>query len=175
MHIIQFQNFNVCVYGLEVMLSSLTGICAFILVSALMSVPFLWIPYMAGSVPIQQSAGGFHAKNQFRCTTLFTLIYLLSLIICLGVPLDKYWLFITSAINLAIILRYSPVIMSSKPLQDKQKVINWKISILTGIINCLISAVAIIVVEQIKFALSMYFIGSIMAGIYIMVAVISNF
>ena len=68
-------------YGLELLYSSLAGVVALIIISAILGKPFLWIPYLAGFVPLRLSGGGYHAKTHFHCIFTFSLLYSLVLVI----------------------------------------------------------------------------------------------
>ena len=80
-------------YGLELLYSSLAGVVALIIISAILGKPFLWIPYLAGFVPLRLSGGGYHAKTHFHCIFTFSLLYSLVLVIEImcTVPM-KAWL-----------------------------------------------------------------------------------
>lgn len=56
-------------YGIELLLSSLAGILALAAISLFLRVPFLWIPYLGGFIPIRLLGGGYHAKTHRSCIT----------------------------------------------------------------------------------------------------------
>lgn len=124
-------------YGLELLYSSLAGVVALIIISAILGKPFLWIPYLAGFVPLRLSGGGYHAKTHFHCIFTFSLLYSLVLVIEImcTVPM-KAWLF-PCLTNLIIILLFSPVEAPNKPLKENQCRKNRCNSLILGLTNLL--------------------------------------
>ena len=118
--VIASKTIHIYAYGLELLYSSLAGVVALIIISAILGKPFLWIPYLAGFVPLRLSGGGYHAKTHFHCIFTFSLLYSLVLVIEImcTVPM-KAWLF-PCLTNLIIILLFSPVEAPNKPLKENQ-------------------------------------------------------
>lgn len=79
--VIDPQKIHIFAYGLELLYSSLAGVLALIIISAVGKKPFLWVPYLAGFVPLRLSGGGYHAKTHFHCVFEFSLLYSLVLLI----------------------------------------------------------------------------------------------
>ena len=110
-------------YGLELLYSSLAGVVALIIISAILGKPFLWIPYLAGFVPLRLSGGGYHAKTHFHCFFTFSLLYSLVLVRDnvhstdegLAVPMsyksNNYFIILTSGSTKQTVKR--------KPMQEK--------------------------------------------------------
>lgn len=107
-------------YGLELLYSSLAGVVALIIISAILGKPFLWIPYLAGFVPLRLSGGGYHAKTHFHCVFEFSLLYSLVLLIVRACVLPMIVLPIVCTVTLVIILIFSPVTAPNKPLKECQ-------------------------------------------------------
>ena len=78
--IIEAKAIRIYAYGLELLYSSLAGVVALMIISAVCEKPFQWIPYLAGFVPLRLSGGGYHAKSHFRCIFTFSLLYFLVLL-----------------------------------------------------------------------------------------------
>lgn len=57
--VIDPQKIHIFAYGLELLYSSLAGVLALIIISAVGKKPFLWVPYLAGFVPLRLSGGGY--------------------------------------------------------------------------------------------------------------------
>lgn len=161
-------------YGLELLYSSLAGVVALIIISAILGKPFLWIPYLAGFVPLRLSGGGYHAKTHFHCIFTFSLLYSLVLVteILCTVPM-KAWL-IPCLTNLIIILLFSPVEAPNKPLKENQCRKNRYNSLILGLTNLLgFIVLAFLYTTQYSWV-NMYFAGSSMAGLSMLLVVIKK-
>ena len=116
--VIEAKNIRVYAYGLELLFSSLVGVAAVIIISAVFGKTFLWVPYMAGFVPLRLSGGGYHAKTHSHCIFAFSLLFSLILLTerLFAIP-AKAWL-IACFVNLVIIFLFSPVAATNKPLKE---------------------------------------------------------
>ncbi len=73
--VIEAKATHIYAYGLELLFSSLGGVVALIIISTVCGKPFLWIPYLAGFIPLRLSGGGYHAKTHFRCVFTFKYVF----------------------------------------------------------------------------------------------------
>lgn len=119
--IIETGKARIYAYGLELLYSSLAGVAALLIISAICGKPFLWIPYLAGFVPLRLSGGGYHAKTHFRCIFTFSFLYFLVLFTERLYPIPVKACLITCSINLVIILLFSPVAAPNKPLKESSR------------------------------------------------------
>ncbi len=116
--IIEAKKICIYAYGLELLFSSLAGVVALIIISAVYGKPFLWIPYLVSFIPLRLSGGGYHARTHFRCIFTFSLLYALVLLVeGLYTITVREWL-IVCLVNLAIIFLFSPVVAPNKPLKE---------------------------------------------------------
>ena len=161
-------------YGLELLYSSLAGVVALIIISAILGKPFLWIPYLAGFVPLRLSGGGYHAKTHFHCVFEFSLLYSLVLLIVRACVLPMIVLPIVCTVTLVIILIFSPVTAPNKPLKECQHRTSRQNSITLGIGN-LIGCILLFSLFTFQNQwINMYFAGSSMAGFSMLLAVINK-
>lgn len=173
-NIIEARAIRIYTYGLELLFSSLAGVVALIIISAACGESFLWIPYLAGFVPLRLSGGGYHARTHFRCIFTFSLLYsLVMLIERLYTILVRAWL-IACLVNLIIILLFSPVAAPNKPLKECQGRTNRRNSQYLGLINLLGCVVLVFLCTPQNSWVNMYFAGSSMAGLSMLLAVIKN-
>lgn len=172
--VIAFKTIPIYAYGLELLYSSLAGVVALIIISAILGKPFLWIPYLAGFVPLRLSGGGYHAKTHFHCFFTFSLLYSLVLVIEImcTVPM-KAWLF-PCLTNLIIILLFSPVEAPNKPLKENQCRKNRCNSLILGLTNLLGFIVLDFLYTTQYSWVNMYFAGSSMAGLSMLLVVIKK-
>ena len=131
--VIDPQKIHIFAYGLELLYSSLAGVLALIIISAVGKKPFLWVPYLAGFVPLRLSGGGYHAKTHFHCVFEFSLLYSLVLLIVRACVLPMIVLPIVCTVTLVIILIFSPVTAPNKPLKECQHRTSRQNSITLGI------------------------------------------
>lgn len=165
---------HIYAYGLELLYSSLAGVLALIIISAVGGKPFLWTPYLAGFVPLRLSGGGYHAKTHFRCIFTFPLLFSFVLLIerMYTIPM-KAWL-IFCLVNLIIILLFSPVAAPNKPLRECQYRTNRRNSLFLGICNLLGCVVLVFLFNAHNQWINMYYAGSSMAGLSMLLAVIKK-
>lgn len=172
--IIEAKTPHIYAYGMELLFSSLVGVVALIIISTIFGTPFLWIPYLAGFIPLRLSGGGYHAKTHFRCIFTFSLLYSLVLLIEIfyAIPV-RVWL-ITCLVNLIIILLFSPVAAPNKPLKECQGRTNRRDSLLLSLANLFGCVVLVFLCTSQNSWVNMYFAGSSMAGLSILLAVINK-
>ncbi|MGN1157293.1 MAG: accessory gene regulator ArgB-like protein, partial [Agathobacter sp.] len=166
--VIEAKTTHIYAYGMELLFSSLVGVVALIIISTVCGKPFLWIPYLAGFIPLRLSGGGYHAKTHFRCIFTFSLLYSLVLLIEIfyAIPV-RAWL-IACLVNLVIILLFSPVAAPNKPLKECQGRTNRRNSLFLSLANLFGCVVLVFLCTPQNSWVNMYFAGSSMAGLSIL-------
>lgn len=172
--VIEAKAIHIYAYGLELLYSSLAGVVALIIISAVYGKLFLWIPYLAGFIPLRLSGGGYHAKTHFRCVFTFSLLYSLVLLIesVCTIPVKIY--LVTCLANLVISLLFSPVAAPNKPLKESQGRTNRRNSLILGIGNLLGYVMLVFLFNIHNQWINMYIVGSSMAGLSMLLAVINK-
>lgn len=172
--VIEGKAIRIYAYGLELLYSSLAGGVVMIAISAVCGKPFLWIPYLAGFIPLRLSGGGYHAGTHFRCIFTFSLLYALVLLIesLYTVPVRER--LIACMVNLVIIFVFSPVVAPNKPLKECQRILNRRNSLFLGLANLFGCVVLVFLFPPKSQWVSMYFAGSSMAGLSMLLAVINK-
>lgn len=161
---------NVYSYGLELLLSTVTGVLTLTIISILGSEPFLWLPYLAGFIPIRLTGGGYHAHSHRNCILAFATIYLITFNVCRSIP-NHIWI-VGSIVNLIIIIMFSPVEANNKPLKEKQRKFKRAESLFLGVINlAIIILITLLQLECTKW-INLYYAGNSMASLSLLVAVI---
>lgn len=172
--IISLDKRNIYVYGLELLLSSFVGILALAVVSLIVKVPLLWMPYLAGFIPLRLTGGGYHAKSHRACILTFTAAYILSMLLIKYVSFSQIAIVLSASAAFVITLAFSPVEAHNKPLSNERKKDNRKRSIILGLCNIVLAMLAVFFhFAQAPFILS-YFIGNAAAAISMVVVVIIN-
>lgn len=93
------------------------------------------IVFSLGYIPIRSFAGGYHAKTPQMCTIFSSLMILIVLLIMKFIPLPNIVILLIWIISLIIILALSPVPDTHKPLDDIEKVVYRRKTIVLLIIN----------------------------------------
>ena len=160
-------------YGIELLLSSLAGILALVTISLFLRAPFLWIPYLAGFIPIRLLGGGYHAKTNRSCITAFSFLYVASLAAEKTHIISSVFPLFSCVSNMTIMFLFAPVVPLNKPLTAKRRVANQCFCLLLGVLN-LGLGILCSSAHWSNHWLMMYFAGSGMAGLSILLAVINN-
>lgn len=162
---------RVYAFGLELLLSSTAGVLALVAASILGKKPLVWVPYLAGFVPIRVTGGGYHAKSHRNCISVFTTVYLIVFFLADAVAVPVLFWILTSVVNLLILHLYSPVEARNKPMKENQRKQNRQKSICIGITNLVIAMVLSLLYQKCPNWITMYFAGSSMACLSMLVAV----
>lgn len=172
--VIESKAIHIYAYGLELLYSSLAGVVVLIIISVVCGKPYLWIPYLLGFALLRLSGGGYHAKTHFRCVFTFSLLYSLVLLIesVCAIPVKIY--LVTCLANLVIILLFSPVAAPNKPLKESHGKTNRRNSLMLGIANLLGYIVLVFLFNVHDQWVNMYIVGSSMAGLSMLLAVINK-
>lgn len=172
--IISFEKKNIYVYGLELLLSSIAGILALITVSLIVKAPLLWIPYLAGFIPLRLTGGGYHAKSHIGCISIFTTAYIMSLFLISQVSISRFFVLIATIVVFILILIFSPVEACNKPLSKERKKSNRNKSIFLALGNIVFAIITVIFqLAHFRF-ISLYFIGNVAAAVSMVVVMIIN-
>lgn len=173
-HIICEKQIAVYTYGLELVFSSSVGIIALALVSFVGGKPFWWLPYLMGFIPIRLTGGGYHAASHRNCIVLFTVFYAVNLSIFSSFIIPKETWVLICTVNVFILFIFSPVEAKNKPLHAAKREKNRKRSLLLGRINLSVAVCLSILQNNIPSWVILYFAGSTMACVSIMLAVVIN-
>lgn len=141
--ILDKEKIELCTYGMELLLSSATGVLALVLVSVCIRKPLLWLPYLSGFVALRLSGGGYHAKTHKECIIKFTSMYVIFIILSRYLCNLDYFPVITSFLVLMITLYCSPVEAGNKPLKSDVYKINRRKSVLLSTVNYAVSLILV--------------------------------
>ena len=121
--IVDIEQRDVYIYGLEVILLNGGLLIAFLIISLLCSEMINFWAYLIFFLPLRIFSGGYHAKTSECCFILSTVMYGFSVAVTKFLPLlylDFYW-WTAGAISLIIILIFAPLINPNNPLNEFQK------------------------------------------------------
>lgn len=117
---------NIVIYGIEAILSSMIGVLLLLIISLVFRRALLWLPFMAGFVPLRISGGGYHARTHTRCYALIASTFLVALLCSLYYDIRFVPDIVVTMISCALIFRLAPVAAPNKPLKDDQWLMNRK-------------------------------------------------
>lgn len=114
---------EVCVYGLELLISDTIVITITMILSIITNTFFYTILLLSVFIFLRCQSGGFHASSHFRCNVLFFAAYIVSLLLVkfISVSIMKYVAIIMSVISLIEIFLYAPIEHPNKPISKKKK------------------------------------------------------
>jgi accessory gene regulator B len=167
--IIDSKEFQIHVYGLELLLSATINFVFVFIISIIFHVFTETLLFLAAFIPLRTIAGGFHAQTHRNCILLFTIVYFLFAWLIPIIPpiyLVQYILF-AGFISTILIWKYAPVETENKPLSDKEKVVLRKKSLILSGFNLLVS------IAGIRFSnlrLAFYVSGILAAAVSLLVA-----
>lgn len=122
-NIIDLDECNIFIYGLEIILLNGSLLMVFSVISILNhQLTCLWC-YILFFIPLRIFSGGYHAKSSTICFICSIIIYCISIAIILLFPFlyqIRFWKMI-GTISIIIISRISPLINGNHFLNDNQK------------------------------------------------------
>ena len=138
--IVDIQQRDIYVYGLEVILLNGSLLIVFLIASLLCGEMINFLAYFLFFLPLRLFSGGYHAEKSESCFVLSTIMYGLSIAITVFFPLlyqNWKWI-IAGVISVVVILVLSPMVNENNPLTKAQRKRN-------RIIVCVLLAVDLVV------------------------------
>lgn len=172
--IIPSESSEAYVYGVQLLLSTLLNIICIAVISGLAALPFAWIPFLAGFIPLRITAGGFHAKTPLRCFITFCGTYLIfiSLVLHLHDSGIRLAILSNSIVTVLAVCLCSPIPASNKPLSDEEIPQKRMLSIVITSVLLLISLSSIKFNAVLSFTLYMTF-GELIAAVFLLTSKIA--
>lgn len=121
--IVDIEQRDVYIYGLEVILLNGELLIAFLIISPLCGEMLNFWAYLIFFLPIRIFSGGYHAETSERCFILSTIMYGISVTVTKFLPIlytDFYWQ-ISGIIAVSVTLFFAPLINKNNPLNKSQK------------------------------------------------------
>jgi len=114
--IIDSEEREVYEYSFELLLSATFSLIVLIGIAITTGTMFFTILYLIGFIPLRLVAGGYHAKNHFRCFLILMFVY--SLFLLTTFILSSMQMTIVSLINIAVSIL---LVILFAPSEDKNK------------------------------------------------------
>ncbi|MCL2221562.1 MAG: accessory gene regulator B family protein [Oscillospiraceae bacterium] len=155
--IISVDDREVYEYSFEVIISTFISFLALAVFAIITCTVGYTALYLLGFIPLRVVAGGYHAKNHFRCITLFMCIYGTYLLLLTLFPYELLLQLIvaTSALSLALVYLLAPSEDRNKPISDEQKAIYKRKSKIVIICFAAIIGVLSVFISDLRIPLSL--------------------
>lgn len=174
-HIIPIESSEAYVYGVQLLLSTLLNIICIAIISGLATLPFAWIPFLAGFIPLRITAGGFHAKTPLRCFFSFCGSYFIFIAIALRLPESGMQLaiLVNSIVTVLAVYLCSPIPAANKPLSDEEIPQKRMLSFVVASVLLLFSLSSIKLNTALFFTLCMTS-GELVAAVFLVIGKVKN-
>ena len=153
-------------YSFEIMLSTLQSFFALAVLALVFGTVLETTIFLAGFVPLRLIAGGYHAKNHFRCFLILMFVYSSLLMTLSYLPLEyMVAVIITSClVSGVLVFLFAPSEDNNKPITSEETTRFRKKSRIAIACNSVVLVVITVFVTDKKYALSLAF-GIITVGL----------
>jgi len=144
-------------YSFEILLSTLQSFCALAILSIISGTVLQTILFMSGFVPLRLIAGGYHAKNHFRCFIILIFVYVAFLSVLCFLPADNTIpvIILSSLLTVLLVFIFAPSEDSNKPISSKETIrFRQRSRLAVACYIVLISVVTVFISEK-KYSLSL--------------------
>lgn len=152
---------EVCSYGLELFVSGVLNIGIVLCISLILGHDTEAVLFLIGFIPMRLFAGGYHADTHFHCCIIFSGLYLLSTLLNLIRNTVTLGMFVV--VEMIIIYLLAPVPSPNKPISERKRRKNRKISICIVLFNICIYMMFLLG-ERSSLLSVPYFIGGFLAS-----------
>lgn len=120
-NLINSEQFEICKFGIKQMLNILLNISTTIVIGVFFHEVCISLLFLALYIPLRSYAGGYHAKTELQCYISSILLMITVLLATKYVYLSCFVCIIMFLISCIAILLIAPVEDSNKPLDDLEK------------------------------------------------------
>lgn len=157
-NIIDSDELDIYQYGFEIVISTFLGFLLTVTIGIALHMFALSLLYYIIFVILRQMTGGYHAKTYLQCNVIFTLVSFLTLGMTKISLLSEQYTFLTHVLCLVAailtILIYAPVENPNIPLDNVQRSVNHKRSVVSSVILSAISCSLFFSMPQISLLIS---------------------
>jgi len=157
---------DVYVYSFEVLFSTLLSFLALAVLAVFTRTVLETAIFLLGFVPLRLIAGGYHAKNHFRCFLILMCVYCTFLMAIFFLPPSYIEPVILSSVILSVLLVFliAPSEDSNKPITGSEKVRFRKASRLAVVCYVIVIGLGIVLLPEKIYSCSLA-LGIITVGI----------
>lgn len=162
---------EICIYGLEVFISTLVYNGIFLLCALITKTLIESLCYFVGFFIVRHFCGGFHANTYLKCHILFFLMHIIFIILIKLIPAS--WFFFLQLLLLFLsvvsIILFAPVDHKNKEFTPGEYKYFRKCSIVYAIVLACLGGCALFLVKLYAFTLS-FLIGTFVAVVSMLIA-----
>lgn len=164
------------IYSFELLFSTVFNFIGIAIVSWIVGSLFYGALFVLTFLPIRLSAGGYHAKKHITCILGFNFIYIGFCIILVSLPISLYSSYIAASalISLILILLFSPVEASNKPLRPYERKRQRKRSIALASSIISIALIASVLFSRLLPLICWFISGLLCASLLLLYAKLHN-
>lgn len=175
-NVIQQDDAEIYEYGMQLVLSTIANVLLIMLISVIVRLPLVWLPFLIAFIPLRTTAGGYHARTHFFCilsfcTTFFIFIMLIKTFTFFS---TEIYLSICAVGSLALIFGMSPVQASNKPLTKDEAVRNRTKSLVIATFFMIPMILAIAIPALKGEYIAAFYSGELSAALSLVVAKMRN-
>lgn len=128
------------VYGAEVLLLNLINIIMALVISIVSKSLLHFIAFIIVFAPLRIFTGGYHAKTTKKCFIVFTMLYVLSVVLVKAAPklYTNSLALVGFATTLMVVILCAPIVHTNNPLSAEEHQRNRLVSIILAIIDSLL-------------------------------------
>lgn len=168
--IINSDDIDIYQYGFEIIISTAIGFTLIILIGTILNMLPLSLIFYIIFVSLRKFTGGYHAKSYFKCNLVFVSIYLFTIFMTkITIISEQYNFFVNTLLLVVVSLtvwRYAPIENPNKPLDEEQRKINHKYSIISTAILSAVSCGLYFYFPQVAVVIA-YTLGSVAMLIWV--------
>lgn len=171
MRILNNEDAEICIYGLQIILSSIISMFLVLFVSICRKDIVTGFVYLASYCTTRAFSGGYHASSHFKCISIFALSYILMANFQELWPVKCVPFILLICVGITIL--FSPEDALNNPISNKSKKAMKKKAVINILIWLLVSLLFVIVREEkiAKFITS----GVVMCDILVILNVLSKY
>jgi accessory gene regulator B len=142
--IVEFDDFEVSIYGLEIILSTVFEIGGLVAIGVVLGLLKEVLVFVVFFSTLRIHSGGYHAKTCLKCFLFITMMTLGTIFAVKSLNILQNIFTITTVliISIIIILKYSPISSPNKEVSIDERNFHRRISIVTVIIQSSIIVIA---------------------------------
>ncbi len=147
-NIIDFDDYEIYVYGLELLISNILEILGLIVIAYIFNCILEMIIFIVFFSLLRVNSGGYHAKTCFSCFILISYMSLSSITAIKNIKFfnnNMVFLFLSILISGFLIIKYAPVDNPNRTFTEKEKKIYRKRSLIALFTEILVIILSILV------------------------------
>jgi len=154
--IISTEDREVYEYSFEILFSTVLSLIAVAVIAILSKTVYYTVLYLAGFIPLRLFAGGYHAKNHFRCFIALMIVYFAFTFTLFIIPVEYFIIVIImgSLLSTLLVFLVAPSEEKKRPFTRKEAVRFRRVSRISIIVYVTLIGILAAVIPDIRVAFS---------------------